>query len=115
MSRIKQIEMARNYLQRALGALSNQETGMSQIKSGIRSLITRLDGVAEKKSKKINEQNQWWKTIKAGVANQPITPMSQEGYQKSLDQITQMIEKEENKLKDLEKKSAEGSDQLLSD
>ena len=41
--------------------------------------------------------------------------MSQEGYQKSLDQITQMIEKEENKLKDLEKKSAEGSDQLLSD
>lgn len=112
MSRIKQIEKARLHLTKALNALSNQSTGLSHVKSTIKSAIGKLDEAANKKKKQITEQQSWWSEIEAGVANQATAPMSQEAYSKSLDQINQMIGKEEDKLKELVDKQSDTGDLL---
>ena len=123
--KMDQLEKAKGLLNQALSvALHNLGNGhaVQEAKSHMKVALRRLDDVSKKQTRRAqtqqSEHEKWWSNVVTGSAEAATSPVAQEAYQKSLQQLNSMIDVEKKKLEELEKQdinSDNGSSSLLTD
>lgn len=107
MSKTNKINKAISLLNKASSITKDlgNSTNAIEANNSIKKAVVSLNKINNKIFKnKVSEAELWWNTIKSGAAN--YSNFSQESHVKSLSILNKMINKEEDKLKDLESDSS---------